>query len=272
MVRPAGFPKPVPEDFASHRGPPSCASLPNHRATSTARCEKIRQPQVIHAVNQVESNALVMEVHEPPLQPDQEWANALTHAIATLGTLLIGCYMVLVASDKGVGLAMACGVYIASAFGTFLFSTLSHFITRQPALNTLRAWDQAMIYAMISGTYTPIAFAYSPERVKLPLLAALWIAAGAGFLHKVAFRHRINSIGTISYLLLGWLPAIPLAGNVPTHLAWSMIAGGFVYTIGVIALLNDQKMRYMHALWHLCVMMAATLHYIGILRFVVEAA
>ncbi len=224
-------------------------------------------------MNQAELNAdTEIDLQGAPLQPDQEWANALTHATGAVGSLLIGSYLVAVASDKEMGLAIACGVYVASVFGTFLFSTLSHCIFRQPALNTLRAWDQAMIYTMISGTYTPIAYAYASDDVRMPLLAAIWAAAAIGFLGKVALRHRINSSGTISYLMLGWLPAIPLAGRVPSPLAWSMIAGGVLYTVGVVFLINDRRVRYMHAAWHISVMTAACCHYLGILRYVVESA
>lgn len=209
---------------------------------------------------------------EPPLQLDQEWANALTHGIATIGAAVIGSLMVIAAIPKGTGLAIACGAYVAAAIGTFLFSTLSHMIRRQPLLNTMRSWDQAMIYTMISGTYTPIAYRFASDATQVPLLAGLWIAAGAGFLHKIALRHRINSIGTYSYLLLGWLPAIPLAGRVPSPLVWSMVAGGVLYTVGVVFLINDSKLKYMHAGWHLSVMTAATVHYLGILFYVVNAS
>jgi hemolysin III len=212
------------------------------------------------------------DVHEAPLQPDQEWANALTHGIAAFGTLLVGSQLVVAALVYDTGLAVACGAYVASAFGTFLFSTLSHAILRQPALNTLRAWDQAMIYAMISGTYTPIIYRWAPDDVRMPLLAVIWIAALVGFLHKVAYRHRINSSGTISYLMLGWMPAVPLVGRVPGTLAWWMLAGGVLYSIGVIFLINDRKFRYFHAAWHVSVMTAASCHYLAILYYVVGTA
>jgi hemolysin III len=212
----------------------------------------------------------VDDVHgPPPLQPDQEWANALTHGIAAVFTVVIGTYLVVAAADQSTGLAIACGAYAASVWGTFVFSTLSHVVRRQPTLNTLRAWDQAMIYAMISGTYTPIVYRYASDSVQMPLLAAIWVAAGCGILGKLALRHRINSIGAISYLLLGWLPSIPLMGHVPSELAWIMLGGGVIYTIGVAILMNDNKLRYMHAAWHLSVMTAAICHYLGILRYVV---
>lgn len=204
-----------------------------------------------------------------PLQPDQEWANALTHGLAALGTLAVAPYLLISALDQGTGLLVACALYIAAAFGTFFFSTLSHAIHRQPWLDLLRAWDQAMIYLMITGTYTPIVFVYAPPGARTPLLAAIWVAAIAGFITKVAMRHRINSIGTASYLLLGWLPSLPLIGHVPAPLVHSMLAGGVIYTVGVVFLLNDGRLRYLHAVWHLCVTLAASVHLVGILRYCV---
>ncbi|MGB0598644.1 MAG: PAQR family membrane homeostasis protein TrhA [Rubripirellula sp.] len=207
----------------------------------------------------------------PPVKPDQEWANALTHGIACLGTICLGSYMVWVALPYGSGITIACFVYATSVFATFGFSTLSHIVRRQPMLNTMRAWDQAMIYAMISGTYTPIAYRYASESTQVALLAAIWVAAMLGIVGKLLFQHRINSIGTISYLLLGWLPAIPLAPQVPSDLAWCMVAGGVLYTIGVVFLLNDSKLRYLHAVWHLAVMAAAVAHFLGIMHYVIGA-
>ncbi len=217
----------------------------------------------------VESEAISEVMPEAPLKPGEEWANALTHGLAALVAFIAGGYMVTAATSISSGLVIACMTYAWAAFGTFLFSSLSHAIHRQPMLNTLRAWDQAMIYTMISGTYTPIIVVYAPNGVRGPLVAAIWIAAAAGFVHKVAFKHRINAIETLSYLLLGWLPAIPLVGNVPTELVWSMMIGGVLYTIGVACLMNDHRLRYMHAVWHVLVVLAAASHFVGIMWYVV---
>ena len=207
---------------------------------------------------------------EPPFLEGEEWANALTHGIGAVASVLLAFYLIESAIPKSVGLAIACGAYMAAVFGTFCCSCLSHIVRRQPLLNQLRSWDQAMIYVMISGTYTPIAYAYASDATRTPLLWAIWLAAAAGFLHKVTWKHRVNSSGTISYLLLGWLPAIPLAAHVPTQLVVSMFAGGILYTIGVGFLINDKKTKYLHACWHIAVMSAAACHYLGILWYVVQ--
>lgn len=203
------------------------------------------------------------------MRHDEEWANALTHGFSALTALVLGSWLVFEALTRSSGLALACAAYITSVFATFLCSTLSHVILRQPMLNTLRAWDQAMIYSMISGTYTPIVYRFAPDSVRVPLLIAIWVAAFAGMAAKLLLKHRVNNVTTISYLLLGWLPALPLWGHVPTGLGIGMLVGGVLYSLGVVVLINDGKLKYLHALWHLFVMSAAYCHFWSIQRYVV---
>lgn len=207
-------------------------------------------------------------INSPPLQLDQEWANALTHGVGTILTLVAGWNLVLLAGERTTGLVVACIVYIAATLGTYLFSTLSHVVRRQPLLNRMRAWDQAMIYLMIAGTYTPLVVMYATEPTRTILLAGMWAGATAGFVSKVALKHRVNSSGTISYLLLGYLPALALASQVPMTIGAWMLAGGIVYTIGVVLLINDAKIRYLHTGWHVMVMLASGCHFIGIIELV----
>ena len=207
---------------------------------------------------------------DAPIRHDEEWANAWTHGIAAFATVVLAGSLVWNASDQNVGLAIACLAYGVSVFGTFLFSTLSHAIFRQPLLNTLRAWDQALIYAMISGTYTPIIYRYASNSVRVPLLIAIWVAAFSGIAGKLLLRHRVNNVTTVGYLLLGWLPAIPLYGRIPIGLGIGVVIGGLLYTLGVAVLLNDSKAKYVHAIWHLLVMSAALCHYLTVRWYVIS--
>ncbi|MEO1617678.1 MAG: hemolysin III family protein [Planctomycetota bacterium] len=207
---------------------------------------------------------------DAPVRNGEEWANATTHALASLATLILGGFLIVAGREKSVAMGIACAVYTVSVFGTFLASTLSHAVQRQPLLDRFRSWDQAMIYAMISGTYTPIIFRFASPEIRPWLLAAIWIAAAVGIAGKLFLRHRINNVATLGYLLLGWCPSIPLYGSVPAGLGWGMLLGGVLYSGGVVVLFNDHRAPYLHAVWHLLVVSAAFCHFLSIQWFVVS--
>jgi hemolysin III len=104
----------------------------------------------------------------------------------------------------------------------------------------------------------------------VPVLVLLWGAALLGFASKVLVKHRIDhTFSPLPYVALGWLPAMILAPFVPLAcLAW-MAVGGVLYTVGVIFLVLDRRVRYFHAAWHLFVLGGSSCHYFAILSFVV---
>ena len=212
------------------------------------------------------------EYCQAPLLGEQEWANALTHGGAALVWAFGAVAMSSAAIGKDLATSFCCLVFVASAVSVFAASALSHqLIHDPPLLRRLRAWDQGLIYAMISGTYTPLIWQFSEPRYRLWLLLAIWLAAGYGLYSKVFVEHRVDSIGTVSYLLLGWLPAIGLVGRVPPQVLFWMGTGGVIYTIGVILLMNDRRFRYLHAAWHVSVFLAASCHFWAIYRYVAAA-
>lgn len=206
---------------------------------------------------------------EFPLQRDQEWANALSHGLATVAACIAAVLMILHTWDKTIGTMLSCVAFVCSVIAVFAASTLSHvFIDDAKVLRRMRAWDQGLIYVMITGTYTPLVYHYAEAAVRGPLLIAIWMAAFIGFYSKVLAGHRVNGIGTATYLALGWLPAMFLIGRVPTIVLFWMAAGGIIYTLGVIVLLNDSRIRYLHVVWHLLVVTAASCHYWAIYHYV----
>ncbi|MEL7337500.1 MAG: hemolysin III, partial [Planctomycetota bacterium] len=96
----------------------------------------------------------------------------------------------------------------------------------------------------------------------------MWTAALTGFVSKLYFQHRLNNVSTVSYLALGWLPALVLGFYVPAAVGIGMLAGGIVYSIGVWFLIASDRFYFAHAIWHILVICAAGIHYGTILRYV----
>lgn len=195
-----------------------------------------------------------------------ERANTLTHALGFLLSIAAAFYLATHDSASDVGMAAACTVFAVSMSAVYLFSTLSHVVYEPRLRQRMRAWDQGVIYALIAGTYTPFIWACSPLGWRVPILVAVWTAAALGFYSKVLAAHRINAISTLTYVLLGWLPAIPLVPRTPNICLIWMIAGGVAYTAGIVFLTLDTRYRYFHAMWHLMVIAGSACHFIAIDR------
>jgi len=199
----------------------------------------------------------------------QEALNAWLHGFAFLASLPCGMMLIYLASKFRSELVFSCVVYGISLSALYLTSTLSHAI-REPVLrHRFRAWDQGLIYCLIAGTLTPIADGYLNGLMRISVLLLVWIAAAAGFYSKVFSKHRINSMTTVSYILLGWVPSMILFGFVSIPCFLMMAIGGILYTVGTIFLQHDHRRWYFHAIWHLMVVVASSCHFAAIIMFTV---
>ena len=70
---------------------------------------------------------------------------------------------------------------------------------------------------------------------------------------------------------MGWVALVAVVPLVRA-LSWPgfalMLAGGAVYTIGVVFYLFDERFRHFHGIWHLFVLGGSAVHYVGILLYV----
>lgn len=221
--------------------------------------------------------------HATNLRPDfpawrrseaEELVNAATHgfglAIALVGTLAMSSAVLAIADAR---LVLGCEVYLASLVAVYAMSTLSHSATSIRWKSLFRQLDQACIYLLIVGTYTPFSLAYLREPKWFALLGMMWAVALIGFTAKLFFAHRVEAASVVSYVLLGWLPiiAVPtLWHTAPTGAFLAMIAGGLCYTVGTLFLVYDERVRHFHAAWHLSVIAGSACHFVGIFAFVVR--
>ncbi len=196
--------------------------------------------------------------------PAEEFANAFTHA---LGAMFAIYAIVMLAVTAATPLQKATtAVYGAMMFILFQSSTFYHAITHEKAKKVLRKIDHSAIYLMIAGTYTPILMMVVSFPHSVALMSITWYIAITGVVFScitLKFKH----LSTGLYLLMGWL-GIFFAYNIWinfSHTAiWLLLGGGLCFTLGSIFYLSKKK--FMHTVWHLCVLAGAVLHYFCILE------
>lgn len=205
------------------------------------------------------------------LSPADERANVVTHAVGILLSLLAMLYFWSHTAGLNVGLRLSCFAFTLCMLLVYVFSTLSHAVQQPAARHRMRAWDQGTIYLLIVGTYSPFIWQGTEGHLRTVMLLLVWGLAFYGFYSKVFASHRINAVATITYLALGWLPAIPLIGTTPWVCFLWMLLGGVSYSIGVLFLKKSAQVRYAHAAWHLMVMLGSACHCIAIRQLLLFA-
>jgi hemolysin III len=200
-------------------------------------------------------------------RPDDEAANLVTHGLGFLLSIVATVVMMWIVAEESTPTIAACGVYCATLILLYGASTLSHTFHDLKLRRFFRMLDQACIYLLIAGSFTPMAVLILGHGWWWIILVMMWMLALSGVLLVLRLQN-LSGAAKVTYGLLGWLPVITL-GELYQHapaelLTWLLVGGGF-YSVGTIFLFLDQKVRYLHALWHAFVIAGSTCHYIAIL-------
>jgi len=199
----------------------------------------------------------------------QESLNAWIHGIGFALSVPAGFGLAWLATLYHPSMWMACVVYGITLSAMYLFSTLSHAVRHPETRHRMRSMDQGVIYTLIAGTFTPFLWSSMEGWPRAALLILVWLAAFAGFYSKVLAKHRVDNMTAVTYILMGWLPAVALYWSTTTICFATMLLGGLLYTLGVLFLQHDHRAWYYHPLWHVMVILASASHYLGIAFFAV---
>jgi hemolysin III len=202
----------------------------------------------------------------------EETANSVTHGAGLALSIAASAVLMQKASQTQNTWTLAgCGIYALTMVAVYAASTLSHVFRAPEPRRFFRILDQACIYLLIAGTYTPFGLTYLRGGWWWLLLSAMWFVALLGVLSKTWLRHRIDASLPWTYVLLGWLPttaAWPIMETVPGGALCWMLVGGVLYTVGTIFLTLDSRVRYFHSVWHVLVIAASAAHFWAIFHYV----
>lgn len=157
---------------------------------------------------------------------------------ATIPFFVVGT-IVLVPSCGG-NLAIQLAVLVYGLSGIFLFSAsfLYHANKKNEDEKTLwRKLDHTAIFCLIAGTYTPLCFLYLDGAMKWSIMGAQWGLVIGGTVFKFIFINGPRYIGTLIYLIMGWIVLIPLftlVHTMPGRALMLLFSGGIMYTVGAV--------------------------------------
>jgi hemolysin III len=205
----------------------------------------------------------------------EEVVHSLTHGVGLLLSVAGAWFLVSRAIAEGNAWRVTgCAIFALALIAVYAASTLSHAVFEPGWRRAFRTLDQACIYLLIVGTYTPLALEYLRSGWWWLLFACMWAVAIVGFVSKTLFSHRIDAVTVWSYVLLGWMPILvapAYVGIVPSAVLWWVLIGGLCYTAGTVFLVLDRRHLHFHAIWHLFVMAGSICHYGVVFLFVARA-
>jgi hemolysin III len=122
--------------------------------------------------------------------------------------------------------------------------------------------DQAAIFLFIAGTYTPLLAVLGDTLMADLMMIFVWGASLIGIALKLIVPERFGRLAIMLYLAIGWSGVLifqNLAASLPASALWLLVAGGVVYSVGIIFHLWE-KLHFQNALWHGFVVVGASLH------------
>jgi hemolysin III len=198
-------------------------------------------------------------------------ADRIVHTIGVGGGLVGGIALLAMAAlSPASGTVAPVAVYVAGLMAMLLCSALYHVHRYRPHghhrwRDRLQRLDHAAIFAMIAGTYTPLALLALARPWNVIVTASVWAVAAVGIVLKLVRPRAVQRLSVPLYLLQGWMGLFALrelvAALSPATLAL-VLAGGLVYSGGIVLHLSSR--RYSVALWHCCVLSGAGCHYAAI--------
>lgn len=197
---------------------------------------------------------------------NQEKLNAISHAIgiflAIAGSLLL---IPKVGLNSGYA-TISVIIYSLSLLLLFSASTMYHSVSKRPLKDRFRILDHISIFALIAGTYTPVALITLIEGNGWTILYVVWAIAFLGIVFKLFYTGKLEFLSLLLYLAMGWLIVLDLE-NLVAHTSARglglLALGGAFYTLGIF-FYAYRRIPYNHLIWHFFVLGGAISHWLYI--------
>lgn len=190
-------------------------------------------------------------------------ADGVVHVIGLIvaiaaGSVLLALAFYKTAPSEGPALV----IYVGTLILVLSASLAYNLCPISPIKQHLARLDQAAIFLFIAGTYTPFLAVLGGAPIARLMMTLVWGAALIGIALKLIVPDRFGRLAILLYLAIGWSGVLvfqTLAATLPPTTMWLMVAGGVVYSLGIIFHLWE-KLHFQNVLWHIFVVMGATLH------------
>ena len=199
--------------------------------------------------------------------------SALTHFIGAILVIFAALPLLsrAIRGEHPIYIVSLC-IFAISMFLLYSASTIYHTFNLSEKINRrLRKLDHMMIYVLIAGTYTPICLVVLRSASGSFLFLLVWSIAILGIIQCIFFINCPKWVSALLYIAMGWLCVFSFDDITAllnkSAFGW-LLAGGIAYTIGAILFGVGKKLRWMHSVFHIFVLLGSVLQFVAIYFYV----
>lgn len=201
-------------------------------------------------------------------------ADGIVHGIGIFAAIGFGSALLALAIVKTApNQVPALAIYVGTLIAVLSVSLAYNLWPISPVKKILARFDQAAIFLFIAGTYTPFLAIMWGTTAGTVMMSVVWGAAIIGVALKLIIPQHFGRLAFALYLAIGWSGIFVfgrLAATLPPVTLWLIVAGGALYSIGIVFHLWE-KLRFQNVVWHTFVVAAAMAHMVAIFEFMVLA-
>ncbi len=212
----------------------------------------------------------------PAYTRGEERFHMVSHIVgAGLGVAAFLACIIVAAYHRNIWGIVSGAVYGSAVILLFTMSSIYHGLAEGIPKKVFQVLDHCTIFILIAGTYTPILLGRYREVYPAQawaLFGVIWGLAALGVALNAIDLKRFRVFSMLCYLGMGWLIVFS-AGRLIEVLGGAffrlLILGGVFYTVGALLYVigKSKKKKYIHAVFHIFVDIAAVLHCLGIIVY-----
>jgi hemolysin III len=203
--------------------------------------------------------------------PQEERLNILSHGAGIVISLVVGILFLHEAVDRGAGTVAIASLllYLFGMLSSYVFSTTYHASKPGTKLRKrMRKLDHSAIYWYIAGSYSPITLISMRDSGwwGWGIFAFCWLCAILGTSLSLYSLKKHSKLETLCYVLMGLTIIVAMkqfydAVSLSAFL-W-VIGEGVAYITGAL-LYSQHKVKYIHFVFHLFVILGTFCHMMAV--------
>ncbi len=212
----------------------------------------------------------------PKYTKGEEIMNMTSHIVgAVFGIVaLVLCVTTAAFHSNGYGVVSA-AIYGTTMIILYTMSSIYHGLSPKiEGKKVMQVLDHCSIFLLIAGCYTPFALCTLREYDTATgwwIFGIIWAIAILGITLNAIDLKKYKKFSMICYLIMGWCIVFKI-NVLPELLTWKgfalLLSGGIIYTIGALLYGLGKKHKWMHSIFHLCILFASIMQFFCILFYV----